>query len=223
MICELSPYSCMPNTMSIGAMAAVHRQAPRSALCSARDQGRCRGACAVALPDDPDRGQEARADRVRERAVEHRLDTSSRARPARSQSARMKKATYRVPHHGVVGTRPTSSLNWRKGARCEVVGLDVGSTTVKAVLVEDDADCVAGLSAPQHAAGREGSRVPHPAWRANAGSSRPRYRVCSPARARAARAARRRQVGAGGRCRRRGGGEAASRTFASSPRSAART
>ena len=29
MICELSPYSCMPNTMSIGAMVGRDRQVPR--------------------------------------------------------------------------------------------------------------------------------------------------------------------------------------------------
>ena len=32
MICELSPYSCMPNTMSIGAMAGVDRQVSRDLL-----------------------------------------------------------------------------------------------------------------------------------------------------------------------------------------------
>ena len=69
MICELSPYACMPNTMSIGAMAGVRRQASRPALRAARDQGRRRGACAVALPDDPDRSQEARAEGVRRGAA----------------------------------------------------------------------------------------------------------------------------------------------------------
>jgi predicted nucleotide-binding protein (sugar kinase/HSP70/actin superfamily) len=60
MICELSPYSCMPNTMSIGAMAGVLGKHPDILYAPARDQGRRRGARAVALPDDPDRGQEAR-------------------------------------------------------------------------------------------------------------------------------------------------------------------
>ena len=40
------------------------------------------------------------------------------------------------------------------------VGLDVGSTTVKAVLVEDGRGRLARLPAPQHPPGREGARVP---------------------------------------------------------------
>ena len=40
--------------------------------------------------------------------------------------------------------------------------MDVGSTTVKAVLVEDGRSHVAGLPAPQDATGREGARIPRP-------------------------------------------------------------
>src|SRR5438067_91207 len=41
------------------------RQVPRDPLRAAGDQGRCRGARAVALPDDPHRGQEARPEGIR--------------------------------------------------------------------------------------------------------------------------------------------------------------
>jgi predicted nucleotide-binding protein (sugar kinase/HSP70/actin superfamily) len=84
MICELSPYACMPNTMSIGAMAGVTRHVSRPALRADRGQGRCRGARAVALPDDPHRSQEAR---VREyvEAMEKTGLTPETARADRSR------------------------------------------------------------------------------------------------------------------------------------------
>ena len=80
MICELSPYSCMPNTMSIGAMAGVIGKYPGDPLRAARDQGRRRGARPLALSDDPDRGQETRPARIRRSALAHE---AHRARGAR--------------------------------------------------------------------------------------------------------------------------------------------
>ena len=65
MICELSPYACMPNTMSVGAMAGVLGRYPDLLYAPARDQGRRRGARTLAMPDDPDRGQAPRPARVR--------------------------------------------------------------------------------------------------------------------------------------------------------------
>ena len=115
MICELSPYSCMPNTMSIGAMAGVHRQVPRPPLRAARDQGRRRGARALALPDDPDRGQEARAARVRRGAGAHRADRRRGARLPRRPS-RDEAGDLPVPHDGVArAPRRTWCCTWRRG------------------------------------------------------------------------------------------------------------
>src|SRR5207249_1458571 len=56
------------------------REVPGPALRAARDQGRCRGPRALALPDDPHRGQEARAARIRRGAAEHRPDRRRGAR-----------------------------------------------------------------------------------------------------------------------------------------------
>ena len=107
MICELSPYSCMPNTMSIGAMAGVIGKYPGPALRAARDQGRRRGARALALPDDPDRGEEARAARVRGQRSQRTGLTSSRCAATCDAHPEMKRATYRDARtHGVVGHAP---------------------------------------------------------------------------------------------------------------------
>src|SRR5436309_1027379 len=63
-----------------------HRPSSRSALRAARDQGRRRGPRALALPDDPHRGQEARATRVRRHAAEHGTDARPGARVPRGTS-----------------------------------------------------------------------------------------------------------------------------------------
>src|SRR6266850_4599637 len=108
------------------------RQVPGSALRAARDQGRCRSARAVALPDDPDGSKETRAEGVRGSPAAHRDDARAieserdardekgdvpRAAPRRSRNRRQLRAAHRL---------------------MLTVGLDVGSTTVKAAACEGD-------------------------------------------------------------------------------------
>ena len=64
MVCELSPYSCMPNTMSIGSMANVIGKYPDLLYAPIEVKGDAEVHALVALPDDSDRGEEAGADRI---------------------------------------------------------------------------------------------------------------------------------------------------------------
>ena len=64
MICELSPYSCMPNTMSIGSMANVVGKYPDLLYAPDRSERRRGSARAFPLPDDPYRSEETGAGRV---------------------------------------------------------------------------------------------------------------------------------------------------------------
>ena len=96
------------------------RQVSGPALRAARDQGRRRGPRALALPDDPHRGQEARAARVRRGARAHRPDRCEvRALPRRAsgdeardlpRSAQRRRPPARPPN--MVAAR-RASAGWR--------------------------------------------------------------------------------------------------------------
>ena len=108
MICELSPYSCMPNTMSIGAMAAVVGKHPDLLYAPLEIKGDAEvhalSRCQMILTEAKKRAQKeydevlARtgktADQLRER-----------------ETAAMRRATYRVPRYGVVGTAANYALH----------------------------------------------------------------------------------------------------------------
>jgi predicted nucleotide-binding protein (sugar kinase/HSP70/actin superfamily) len=112
MICELSPYSCMPNTMSIGAMAAVTGKHPDLLYAPLEIKGDAEvhalSRCQMVLTEAKKRAQNeydevlARigrtADQLRER-----------------ETAGMRRATYRVPRGGAVGTAANYALHL---ARC---------------------------------------------------------------------------------------------------------
>lgn len=109
MTCELSPYACMPNTMSIGAMAAVQGQHPDLLYAPLEIKGDAEihalSRCQMILTE------------ARRRAVtEHQevLDrtklTPASARALLERHPEMRKATYKVPHHGVVGTAANLTL-----------------------------------------------------------------------------------------------------------------
>ena len=102
MTCELSPYSCMPNTMSIGAMSNVLGRHPDLLYAPIEVKGTPRST-PFRAPDGSHRGEEARA----------RSSTTSLADPGSIEygapgggGARRARATYRVPH-------------WRRGHRRE--------------------------------------------------------------------------------------------------------
>ncbi|HXJ80318.1 MAG TPA: hypothetical protein VMS64_16765 [Candidatus Methylomirabilis sp.] len=103
MICELSPYSCMPNTMSIGAMAGVIGQYPDLLYAPLEIKGDAEvhalSRCQMVLTE-----AKKRAHREFEAALD---DTRLKVADVRDYIERhpeMKRATYRVPHGGAAGT-----------------------------------------------------------------------------------------------------------------------
>jgi len=109
MICELSPYACMPNTMSIGAMAAALGKHPDLLYAPLEIKGDSEihvfSRCQMILTEAKSRAQQefdaalAKTDMTRGEAW-RRLD----ARPE------MKRALWRVPHRGAVGTAANGVL-----------------------------------------------------------------------------------------------------------------
>jgi len=103
MICELSPYACMPNTMSIGAMAGVigkHRDllyAPLEIKGDAEVHALSR--CQMVLTEAKKRAKSEMEETLSATGL-----TVDAARARLDGNPAMKKATYRVPHHGRVGT-----------------------------------------------------------------------------------------------------------------------
>ena len=95
-------------------MSGVLGKYPRPPLRPARDQGRRRGARALALPDDPHRGQEARPARVRRGAREERHDARASARlPGRAPEDEAR--DLQGAPHGLRRDRPrTWSCTWRR-------------------------------------------------------------------------------------------------------------
>ena len=100
MICELSPYSCMPNTMSIGAMSAVTGKHPDLLYAPLEIKGDAEvhalSRCQMILTEAKKRAQTeyeevlARVGRTAEQLRE-------------SETAEMRRATYRVPHSDYAG------------------------------------------------------------------------------------------------------------------------
>jgi len=138
MICELSPTPACEHD-ELGAMAAV-TASTRIALRSARDQRRCRSTRAFALPDDPYRGEEARSERIRRSIGAHRTHCGS---IEGARDGEMRRATYRVRVTARPAPPPTTRCIWPM----LTVGLDVGSTTIKATAMVGGR-ALAGLRAP---------------------------------------------------------------------------
>jgi predicted nucleotide-binding protein (sugar kinase/HSP70/actin superfamily) len=103
MTCELSPYSCMPNTMSIGAMAGVVGKYPDLLYAPLEIKGDAEvhalSRCQMILTE-----AKKRAQREYEEALQRTGLTAERVRAYLDAHPAMKKATYRVPRDGVVGT-----------------------------------------------------------------------------------------------------------------------
>lgn len=103
MICELSPYTCMPNTMSIGAMAQVLGKYPDLLYAPIEIKGDAEvhalSRCQMILT-------EAKKRAVQE--FDQLLDTTGvsleRMRRCEAEHPSVRKATYRVLHSGVAGT-----------------------------------------------------------------------------------------------------------------------
>jgi predicted nucleotide-binding protein (sugar kinase/HSP70/actin superfamily) len=103
MICELSPYSCMPNTMSIGAMAAVIGKHPDLLYAPLEIKGDAEvhalSRCQMILTEAKRRAQREFEDALKVNGL-----TPERARELLDAHPEMNRATYKVPRHGTAGT-----------------------------------------------------------------------------------------------------------------------
>jgi predicted nucleotide-binding protein (sugar kinase/HSP70/actin superfamily) len=114
MICELSPYSCMPNTMSIGAMAAVTGKHPDLLYAPLEIKGdseiHALSRCQMILTEARKRAQRE-FDEVMERVGLTAEALAARVTPA------MRTATYKVPRYGVPGTAANFALHLARSGR----------------------------------------------------------------------------------------------------------
>jgi predicted nucleotide-binding protein (sugar kinase/HSP70/actin superfamily) len=110
MTCELSPYSCMPNTMSIGAMAAVIGKHPDLLYAPLEIKGDAEvhalSRCQMILTE-----AKKRAQREFEEVLERTRLSMTELRAAIEADPMMKRATYRVPRYGVAGTAANLALH----------------------------------------------------------------------------------------------------------------
>jgi predicted nucleotide-binding protein (sugar kinase/HSP70/actin superfamily) len=108
MICELSPYSCMPNTMSIGAMAAVIGKYPELLYAPLEIKGDAEvhalSRCQMILTEAKKRARRE-YDEVLARIGLDSVALQSRLTPD------MRRSTYRVPHRGLAGTAANFALH----------------------------------------------------------------------------------------------------------------
>jgi predicted nucleotide-binding protein (sugar kinase/HSP70/actin superfamily) len=116
MICELSPYSCMPNTMSIGAMAAVVGKHPDLLYAPLEIKGDAEvhalSRCQMILTEAKKRAQREYDDALKANGL-----TPDSARRLLDRFPEMKRATYRVPRMGAAGTAANTVLHLVERAR----------------------------------------------------------------------------------------------------------
>jgi len=103
MICELNPYSCLPNTMSVGAMSQVLGKYPDLLYAPIEIKGDAEvhalSRCQMILTEAKRRAQQEFD------AVLERTGTSGdRIRQYETQHPYVTRITYRVPYNGYVGT-----------------------------------------------------------------------------------------------------------------------
>src|SRR3989442_777004 len=103
MICQLSPYSCMPNTMSIGAMAGVIGKYPDLLYAPLEIKGDAEvhalSRCQMILTEAKKRAQREFDDVLARTGL-----TVDEVRASLDAHPEMKRATYRVPHGDAAGT-----------------------------------------------------------------------------------------------------------------------
>jgi predicted nucleotide-binding protein (sugar kinase/HSP70/actin superfamily) len=110
MICELSPFSCMPNTMSIGAMAGVLARYPDLLYAPIEIKGDAEvhalSRCQMILTD-----ARQRAEREYE-AVRQRIGMSEvKLRAVAERHPELGRATACIPHRGVTGSAANFALH----------------------------------------------------------------------------------------------------------------
>ena len=140
MICELSPYSCMPNTMSIGAMAAVIGKHPDLLYAPLEIKGDAEvhalSRCQMILTEAKKRAQRE-YDEVLERIGLDAATAARRASTPDDAQGHLPGAALRRRRHG--GQLRAASAPERP--LMLIVGLDVGSTTVKAAVCRGRRRC----------------------------------------------------------------------------------
>jgi predicted nucleotide-binding protein (sugar kinase/HSP70/actin superfamily) len=98
MICELSPYSCMPNTMSVGAMSAVTGKYPDLLYAPLEIKGDAEvhalSRCQMILTE-----AKKRAQREMDEVLAKTGLTLDEVRAYIDRHPKMKRATYKVPHN----------------------------------------------------------------------------------------------------------------------------
>jgi len=116
MICELSPYSCMPNTMSVGAMAAVLGKYPDLLYAPLEIKGDAEvhalSRCQMILTE-----AKKRAQREYEQVLARTGLDEAALRAAVDARPELKCSTFRVPHYGVAGSAANLALHIAGGRR----------------------------------------------------------------------------------------------------------
>ncbi len=112
MVCELSPYSCMPNTMSVGAMAAVLGKHPDLLYAPLEIKGDSEvhvlSRCQMVLTEAKSRAQEEF-----DAALQRTGMTLDQARRRLDERPEMKRALWRVPESAAPrARRQTWCWNW---------------------------------------------------------------------------------------------------------------
>jgi predicted nucleotide-binding protein (sugar kinase/HSP70/actin superfamily) len=113
MICELSPYSCMPNTMSVGAMSAVTGKYPDLLYAPLEIKGDAEvhalSRCQMILTEAKKRAQREMDDVLARTKL-----TLDEVRAYVDKHPEMKRATYRVPHGDAAGVAADMVLHVAK-------------------------------------------------------------------------------------------------------------
>jgi predicted nucleotide-binding protein (sugar kinase/HSP70/actin superfamily) len=116
MTCELSPYSCMPNTMSVGAMAAVTGRHPDLLYAPLEIKGDAEvhalSRCQMVLTEARKRAQREFEETLARAGLD--ADGLAAAYAARPE---LGSATFAVPHRGVAGMAANVALHLAGGNR----------------------------------------------------------------------------------------------------------
>ena len=103
MICELSPYSCMPNTMSIGAMANVVGKHPDLLYAPIEVKGDAEVHALSRLQMVLTEAKK-RAQKEYDEALGRSGLTPDQVRERAAKTPAVKRGVWQVPHHGCSGT-----------------------------------------------------------------------------------------------------------------------
>jgi predicted nucleotide-binding protein (sugar kinase/HSP70/actin superfamily) len=116
MICELSPYACMPNTMSVGAMAGVMARHPDLLYAPLEIKGDAEvhalSRCQMILTEAKKRARSEFEDQLSKTGL-----TLDAVRARLDRNPAMRKATWRVPPRGTVGTAANLVRELSQGGR----------------------------------------------------------------------------------------------------------